>query len=133
MEPPLTWSSRASERSVNACGTAIVSMPSCTTPMFSKMPLTSHDTQPAMLAICHASGSAVATAAALACPASHSHTPSAAVPTTRAAFMQVSVAMKRVVMRMWAAMRPRCSTIASRTYESSSAARANSFTVGKLV
>ena len=101
--------------------------------MFSNMPLTSHDTQPAMLAICHARGSAVATAAALAWPASHSHTPSAAVPTTRAAFMQVSVAMKRVVMRMCAAMRSRCSTMASRTYESSSAARANSFTVGKLV
>ncbi len=33
-----TSSSRASGRSVSACGTAIVSMPSCTTPMFSKMP-----------------------------------------------------------------------------------------------
>ena len=44
-----------------SCGTAIVSMPSCTTPMFSKMPVTSQLTQPATLAICQASGNAVAT------------------------------------------------------------------------
>ena len=89
-------------------------MPSCTTPMFSKMLETSHDTQPAMLAICQASGSAVATSAGLAAP-SHSATPMAAVPTISAEFRQASVNMKRVVIRMCAAMRSRCSSIASRT------------------
>jgi hypothetical protein len=53
--------SRAPGRSCMACGTAIVCMPSCTTPTFSKMPVTSQLTQPATLAICQASGSAVAT------------------------------------------------------------------------
>ena len=43
----------------------MVCMPSCTTPMFSKMPVTSQLTQPATLAICQASGSAVATTPAL--------------------------------------------------------------------
>ena len=41
--------------------------------------------------------------------------------------------MNRVVIRMCAAIRSRCPSIASRTYASSSRARANSLTVGKFV
>ena len=41
--------------------------------------------------------------------------------------------LDRVVMRMWSPMRSRCSFIDSRTKASSSAARANSLTVGKLL
>ena len=37
-------------------------MPSCTVPMFSKIEVTLRATQPAMLVICQASGSAIATA-----------------------------------------------------------------------
>jgi hypothetical protein len=58
ISPRGTSSSRASVLSTSACGTAIVSMPSWTMPMFSKMPVTSQLTQPETLAICQASGSA---------------------------------------------------------------------------
>ena len=61
-----------------ACGTAMVSMPSCTTPIFSKMPVTSQLTQPATLAIVQASGSAVATVPASTTPWLHKVMPMAA-------------------------------------------------------
>ena len=98
-----------------ACGTAMVSMPSCTTPMFSKMPVTSQLTKPATLAIDQASGSAVATVPASMAPSPHSQMPMAAVLTSSAAFSADSVVMNCVISRMWAAMAPRCSSITSRT------------------
>ena len=63
-------------------------MPSWTMPTFSKIPLTSQDTQPAMFAICQASGSTVATTAGATEPLAHSVTPIAAVPTTSIALRQ---------------------------------------------
>ena len=83
--------------------------------MFSKMPVTSQLTQPATLAIVHASGSAVATIAALSSPAPHSAMPIAAVLTSSSAFIVDSVAMKVVISRMWAEIAPVCSSITSRT------------------
>jgi len=59
--PRGTVSVAASGLSVSAIGRAIVIMPSCTTPMFSKISVTRIATQPAMLMICHASGNAIAT------------------------------------------------------------------------
>src|ERR1043166_4783058 len=50
-------------------------MPSCTTPTFSKIAVTSQLTQPAALAVCQASGSAVATMPALTLPCAHRYTP----------------------------------------------------------
>ena len=93
----------------------MVSMPSCTTPMFSKMPVTSQLTQPATLAICQASGSAVATTPALTWPCPHSVMPMPAVLTSSSAFIMDSQAMKRVISRMWAAIAPVWSSMASRT------------------
>ena len=64
-----TWQARARRlRSASVIGRAIVCMPSCTTPMFSKMSVTCQATQPAMLTICQASGSAVATMPTLTWP-----------------------------------------------------------------
>jgi hypothetical protein len=85
-----------------ACGTAMVSMPSCTTPMFSKMPVTSQLTQPATLAIVQASGSAVATVPASMLPARPQHDADAAVLTSSSAFSADSVVMKVVISRMCA-------------------------------
>ena len=79
ISPRGTSSSRASGLSTSVCGTAIVSMPSWTMPMFSKMPVTSQLTQPETLAICQASGSAVATMPAPIAPSLHSTMPIAAV------------------------------------------------------
>ena len=97
------------------CGTAMVSMPSCTTPMFSKMPVTSQLTQPATLAIVQASGSAVATVPASTTPWPHSVMPMAAVLTSSSAFNTDSVVMKLVISRMWRAMAPVWSSMTSRT------------------
>ena len=55
--------------------------------MFSKMPVTSQLTQPATLAICQASGSAVATTPALTAPVGPQPMPIAAVPTSSSAFI----------------------------------------------
>jgi hypothetical protein len=115
------------------CGTAMVCMPSCTTPMFSKMPVTSQLTQPATLAIVQASGSAVATVPASIWPWPHSVMPMPAVLTSSSAFRAESVVMKRVMSRMWARMAPVWSSMTSRTYRSSSRVRAKSFTVRMLV
>ena len=60
---PSTRSASASGRSGIWRGTAIERMPSCTTPTFSKIAVTFCATQPAMLVICQASGSAIATRA----------------------------------------------------------------------
>ena len=92
-------------------------MPSWTTPTFSKMPLvTSQLTQPATLAICHASGSADRDDAG----AGLGRWPTAASPivavlTSSSAFITESVAMKRVVTRMCAAIASVCSSMTSRT------------------
>ena len=137
MAPPcgagFTKRSPAPVRSVRVSGTAMVSIPSCTSPMFSKMPVTSQLTQPATLAICHASGSAVATSPAPITPSLHSAMPMAAVEVSSRAFITDSVNMKRVIRRMCAAIAAVCSSITSRTKASSSRARANSFTVRMLV
>ena len=47
--------------STSVCGRAMVSMPSCTTPTFSKMPVTCQATQPEAATICVVIGSAMAT------------------------------------------------------------------------
>ena len=80
-------------------------MPSCTTPTFSKIAVTSQLTQPAAFAVCHASGNAVATIAALTVPSIQSARPMAAVPTSSAALSTVSQIKKRVIIRVCAAMR----------------------------
>ena len=90
-------------------------MPSCTVPTFSKMPVTSQLTQPAALAVCQASGSAVATTPALTAPCAQSAMPIAAVPTRSSAFIAVSEIMKRVMSPMCALIAPWCWPIASRT------------------
>ena len=111
----------------------MLSMPSCTTPTFSKMPATSHDTQPAVLVICQASGSAMANTPTSSRWACHSHRPTAAVATSNSAFISHSVQMNRVTIRMWPAIEPWCAVITSRTCWSSSLGRANSFTVRMLL
>ena len=83
--------------------------------MFSKMPVTSQLTQPETLAICQASGNAVATMPAPITPSLHSTMPIAAVETSSSAFMIESVSMKRVISRMWAAIAPVWSSMTSRT------------------
>ena len=98
-------------------------------PMFSKMPVTSQLTHPDTLAICHASGSAVATTRAPMMSWLHRTMPMADVDTSKSAFITDSVNMKRVIRRMCAAMAPVWSSITSRTYASSSRARAKSLTV----
>jgi len=137
MLPPagegITRNAGAPGRSTKVCGTAIVCMPSCTTPTFSKIPVTSQLTQPATLEICQARGKAVATSPAPTCPWAHSVMPIAAVPTNSSAFITDSVAMKRVVTRMCAAIAAVCWSTTSRTYVSSSLARAKSLTVRMLV
>ena len=75
-------------------------MPSCTTPMFSKMPVTSQLTQPATFAICQASGSAVATTPALTVPFAQSQMPMTAVPVSSAAFITASTNMNCEISRM---------------------------------
>ena len=72
----------ASGLSVSAIGREIVIMPSCTTPMFSKISVTRIATQPAMEMICHDSGSAIATVPTSTLPWTQSHTASPPVPTT---------------------------------------------------
>ena len=83
--------------------------------MFSKMPVTSQLTQPATLAICQASGNAVATTPALTAPCAHSQMPIAAVPVSSTAFITESANMNCEISRMWAPIAPWCSSITSRT------------------
>ncbi len=95
--------------------------------------MTSQLTQPAAFAVCHASGSAVATIAALTAPCAQSVRPIAAVPTSSAAFSSVSQIRNLVIIAVCAAIASWWWSIASRTYASSSASRANSFTVRMFV
>ena len=85
------------------------------------------------MAICQASGSAVATMPALTRPCPQSVMPMPAVLTSSNAFIVDSTAMNRVMSRIWAEIAPVCSSTTSRTYASSSRARAKSFTVRMFV
>ena len=80
-------------------GTAIERMPSCTTPTFSKIAVTFCATQPAMLAICRASGSAMATVPTAIRPGSTARARPPPVPTTSDALSMASVRAKRVIRR----------------------------------
>ena len=113
--------------------TAIERMPSCTTPTFSKMPVMFCATQPAMLEICQASGSAVATVPIGTRPARQARIASVPVAVTISAFITASVTLHRVTRRSWRRNAAVCSSTASRTKASSSRERANSFTVRMLV
>ena len=76
---------RAPARSTPVCGTAIVCMPSCTTPMFSKMPVTSQLTQPGDVRRSATRAAARSRRSpALIAPCAHSAMPIAAVPTSSA-------------------------------------------------
>jgi hypothetical protein len=90
-------------------------MPSCTTPMFSKMPVTSQLTQPATLAMVQASGSAVATVPASMAPRAHSTMPMAAVPTSSSALSADSVRHEARDQPHVGGMACVCSSITSRT------------------
>ena len=90
-------------------------MPSCTTPMFSKMPATSQLTQPAALAICQASGKAVATMPASTTPCDHSQMPIAAVPVSRIAFISERQNMNCEISFMCAPTAAWCWSITSLT------------------
>ena len=79
-------------------------MPSCTTPTFSKIAVTSQLTQPAAFAVCHASGNAVATIAAVTAPCAQSVRPITAVPTSSAAFSTVSQIKNFVIIAVCAAI-----------------------------
>ncbi|MNC91047.1 hypothetical protein D3C83_72350 [compost metagenome] len=83
--------------------------------MFSKIPVASQLTQPAMLEICHASGSAVATTPAPMVPSAHSQMPIAAVPVSSIAFITASANMNFEMSCMCAASAPWCSSTISRT------------------
>ncbi len=93
----------------------MVCMPSWTTPIFSKMPVTSQLTQPATLAICQASGRAVATTPAFTAPCAHSQMPIAAVPVRSMAFITASANMNCEISFMCAAIAFWWSSITSRT------------------
>ena len=81
-------------------GTAMEPIASCTTPMLSKIEVTLNATQPEMLAICHAIGSAVATAPRPISPRVHSHTATAAVAVIMAAFSVASAKPFSVTSRI---------------------------------
>ena len=106
---------------------------SCTTPMLSKMEATLNATQPEMLAICHAIGTAVATAPTPISPRVHSDTPTAAVDVTRAAFSAASAKPFSVTSRICRRNASVSASTPSRAWASSSRARAKSFTVCTLV
>ena len=76
-------------------------MPSCTTPTFSKIAVTFCATQPAMLEICQASGSAIATVPTPTRPEDQSRTATVPVPTTMQAFIAARMQTKAVSIRSW--------------------------------
>ena len=82
ISPRVTFSAPASGWSVSVIGRAIVIMPSCTTPMFSKISVTRIATQPAIEMICHDSGSAIATVPTSTLPWTHSQIAMPPVPVT---------------------------------------------------
>jgi hypothetical protein len=106
---------------------------SCTTPMFSKMPATLKATQPEMLAICQAIGSALATIASGISPFDQSQMASAAVLTSITAFSEDSSSPFSVTSRVCRPKSRFSVSSASRTKASSCSARAKSFTVMMLV
>ena len=65
-------------------------MPSCTVPMFSKIEVTLRATQPAMLVICQASGSTIATEPNVMRPTLHCQIARLAVDTISVAFITAS-------------------------------------------
>ncbi len=93
----------------------MVIMPSCTTPIFSKMAVTCQATQPEMLMICQASGSAIATVPTVTCPRVHSTKASAPVLVTMRAFSNDRQRPNRVLSRSEEWNRPVCWSSASRT------------------
>ena len=115
ISPRDTASAGASGRSVSVIGCAIVIMPSCTTPTFSKMLVTCQATQPDMLTICQDIGSAIATVPTSIWPRVHSTSASAPVLVTIMALSDDSVSPNSVLSRSEAWNMPVCSSIASRT------------------
>ena len=77
-------------------------MPSCTTPIFSKIEVTFCATQPATFEICQVSGTAIATSPTESAPMLQSQSAIAAVPTTIAALSTARVRPKPVMKRSWA-------------------------------
>jgi hypothetical protein len=124
---------RGAGGSGNWRGTAIERMPSCTVPTFSKIAVTFCATQPAMLAICQVSGSAMAMMPTLICPPDHSHSATAPVLTTIVALSVASDVPNRVIRRNCLRNAAVCSSTVSRTKASSSRGRAKSLTVRMLV
>ena len=120
-------------RSGIARGTAMDFIPSWTTPTFSKIPVMLNATQPDMLAICQASGRAMATVPTGAPYDAHSHTATAPMLTTRLAFINESVSEKAVIRRCDRRNNAVCSSTVERMKSSSSRGRANSFTVRMFV
>ena len=108
-------------------------MPSCTTPIFSKIEETLKATQPEMFTICQAMGSAVATTPSPISPRVQSQIDSAAIPVISSAFSEDSNSPFSVTMRVWRWKRSVSWFSPSPTKSSSSRARAKSFTVRMLV
>ena len=77
----------------------MVIMPSCTTPIFSKMAVTCQATQPEMFTICQASGSAIATVPTETCPCAHSSSARPPVDVTITAFSDDSESPNSVLSR----------------------------------
>ena len=99
ISPRVTFSSGASGWSISAIGLAIVIMPSWITPTFSKIEVICQATQPAMLTICQASGSAIATVPTSTFPRVHNTSASAPVPVTIAALSEDRQKENRVLSR----------------------------------
>ncbi len=73
---------------MSVIGRAMVIMPSWITPTFSKIDVICQATQPAMLTICQASGSAIATVPTSTFPRVHKMSASAPVPVTISALSE---------------------------------------------
>ncbi|MNL00210.1 hypothetical protein D3C87_1206360 [compost metagenome] len=104
----------ASGRSTTLRGTAIVFMPSCTCPTFSKMPLTTHMIQPDILLMRMTSPVVSAMAPVETSPWFHSHSASPVVPAISAPFIAVMVTSMALTIRpamrilsVWLAMASR--------------------------
>ena len=91
---------RASARSTTVRGCATVVMPSCTVPMSSKMPLTTHMIQPDMLLMRITRPVDSAMSPTVIEPRLHSHRPSAEVPTISKPLSVVMLTSIAVVMRV---------------------------------
>jgi hypothetical protein len=79
------------------------------------MPVTCQATQPEMLTICQASGSAIATVPTETCPRVHNNSASAPVPVTIRALSDDNASPSSVLSRSDAWNLPVCSSTASRT------------------